>query len=141
MAKEILNFIGLMNRAGSLITGTELVLNGIRSGKVKFVLIDSQVSENTLKKITDKCRYYNVSYIEVIGESGLGTAIGNPSRKVAGITDPKFVKALQKKLKETHSFSQRKLEAHSFSREKILKNSGMDESKEQIQGGLLNENT
>jgi len=98
MNKDILNFIGLMNRAGALITGTDLVLNGIRSGKVKMVLIDALVSDNTFKKITDKCKYYNVSYLKVPTDAGLGLAIGNSNRMVIGITDQNFVKALKEKL-------------------------------------------
>ena len=98
MNKEVMNFIGLMNRAGALITGTDMVINGVRSGKVKFVLVDSAVSDNTLKKITDKCKFYNVSYITMPAET-LGSAIGKSSRKIIGITDQHFVKALKKKMK------------------------------------------
>ena len=98
MTKEILNFIGLMNRAGALITGTDMVINGVRSGKVKFVIVDGGVSDNTLKKITDKCKYYNVSYIMMPLDADLGSAIGKGSRKVVGLTDQKFVKALKEKL-------------------------------------------
>lgn len=96
--KDILNFVGLMNRAGALITGTELVLNGVRSHKVKMVLIDKSVSENTLKKVTDKCKFYHVPYEVIQDSQGLGHAIGNQSRKVIGITEPKFAKALKEKL-------------------------------------------
>jgi len=96
--KNALNFIGLMNRAGALITGTDLVLSGVRSGKVKMVLIDDSTSENTFKKITDKCKFYSVSYIRVATGIDLGLAIGNSNRKVIGITDPNFVKALKEKL-------------------------------------------
>ena len=98
MTKDVLNFIGLMNRAGALITGTDLVLNGVRSGKVKMVLIDSLVSENTFKKVTDKCKFYNVSYIKADSSVDLGLAIGNSNRKIIGITDQNFVKALKEKL-------------------------------------------
>ena len=99
MTKDVVNFIGLMNRAGALLTGTDLVINGVRSGKVKLVLLDSAVSENTLKKITDKCTYYNVSYIMMPPETDLGEAVGKSSRKVFGITDQHFVKALKEKMK------------------------------------------
>lgn len=102
MNKEILNFIGLMNRAGALITGTELVLNGVRNKKVKLVLIDASVSENTLKKVTDKCNYYNTTYILLQTDADLGFIIGNSSRKIAGITDQNFVKALQEKLNQLY---------------------------------------
>jgi len=98
MSKDVLNFIGLMNRAGALITGTDLVLNGVRSGKVKMVLIDALISENTFKKIMDKCKFYNVPYIKVATGIDLGLAIGNSSRKVIGIIDSNFVKALKEKL-------------------------------------------
>lgn len=100
MNKDVLNFIGLMNRAGALMTGTDLVLNGVRSGKVKMVLIDALVSENTLKKVTDKCKFYNVPYIKTSADVDLGFAIGSSGRKVIGITDHNFIKALNIKLKE-----------------------------------------
>ncbi|MCL1990564.1 MAG: ribosomal L7Ae/L30e/S12e/Gadd45 family protein [Defluviitaleaceae bacterium] len=100
MSKEILSFIGLMSRAGALITGTELVLNGVRSGKVKLVLIDAHASENTLKKITSKCHHYHVAWIQLEVGADLGLAIGKPSRKVVGITDQQFVKALKEKLQK-----------------------------------------
>jgi len=106
MNKEILNFVGLMNRAGALLAGTESVINGVRQQKVKFVLIDSQVSENTLKKVTDKCRYYHVPYIKLDEGLDLGLAIGKNNRKVVGIRNEEFVKALQKKLKEKNCFLQ-----------------------------------
>lgn len=101
MNKDVLNFIGLMNRAGALMTGTDLVLNGVRSKKVKMVLIDALVSENTLKKVTDKCKFYNVPYIRMAADADLGFAIGNTSRKVIGITDQNFTKALKEKLEES----------------------------------------
>ena len=102
MTKGILNFIGLINRAGALITGTDMVLSGVRSGKVKFVLINNEVSANTLKKVTDKCNYYDISYLVMPTEADLGSAIGKDSRKVIGITEQHFVKALKEKLeKET----------------------------------------
>lgn len=87
-----------MNRAGALITGTDLVLNGVRSRKVKMVLIDALISEKTLKKIIDKCKFYNVCYIKLSDDCDLGAIIGNSSRKVIGITDSNFMKALKKKL-------------------------------------------
>lgn len=98
MDKDILNFIGLMNRAGALITGTEMVLNGVRSKKVQLVLIDASVSESTLKKVMDKCKFYSVLYIKAPEGVELGMAIGNSSRKIIGITDQKFAKALKEKM-------------------------------------------
>ncbi|MCL2559544.1 MAG: ribosomal L7Ae/L30e/S12e/Gadd45 family protein [Turicibacter sp.] len=106
MNKKALNFLGLMNRAGALVTGTDLVLNGVRSGKVQMVLIDASVSANTLKKVTDKCQFYHVPYIKVAEDIDLGLTIGS-NRKIIGVADQKFAKALREKLetelKEAHA--------------------------------------
>jgi len=98
MNQEILNFIGLINRAGALTTGTDLVLKGVRNGKVKLVLIDDLISESSLKKITDKCKFYHIEYIKLAPGANLGLAIGSHNRKVVGITQQNFVKALKTKL-------------------------------------------
>ena len=109
MNKDILNFIGLMNRAGALATGTELVLTGVRNGKVKLVLIDSTVSDNSFKKITDKCKFYGVSYIVMPEATDIGAAVGKGSRKVIGVTDQHFVKALKEKMEKQFNSHQNHL--------------------------------
>jgi len=98
MNKDVLGFLGLAFRARALITGTELVLGSIRGQKVHFVLIASDVSAGTFKKVTDKCHTYGVQYLQVTSDVDLGKAIGKDSRKIIGITDAKFAKTLKKKL-------------------------------------------
>lgn len=98
MDQEILRFIGLINRAGAIITGTDMVLNGARSGKVKLILIDSAVSDKTMKKVKDKCAFYKIPMVVVDESLNLGHAIGKNSRKIIGITDVNFTKLLKEKL-------------------------------------------
>lgn len=98
MSKEFLNFLGLANRAGVLITGTDLVLTGVRRQKVKLVIIDASASEGTLKKVRDKCQFYNVQLLQGVPSTNIGLTIGNASRKVIGVTDGNFAKGLKDKL-------------------------------------------
>ena len=50
-----MSLLGLANRAGKIISGEELVIKEIRSGKAKLVFFSEDASANTKKKITDKC--------------------------------------------------------------------------------------
>ncbi|WP_179193713.1 ribosomal L7Ae/L30e/S12e/Gadd45 family protein, partial [Bacillus sp. S1-R5C1-FB] len=48
------SFLGLAHRARKIISGEELVLKAVRSGKAKLVLLSEDASVNTTKRITDK---------------------------------------------------------------------------------------
>ena len=48
------SFLGLANRARKIISGEELVLKEVRSGKAKLVLLSEDASANTTKRIIDK---------------------------------------------------------------------------------------
>ena len=52
-----LNILGLAARARKIITG-ETLITKIRNNEVEFVIIASDASDNTKKKITDKCTSY-----------------------------------------------------------------------------------
>lgn len=102
--KKLLMTLGLGARAGALISGTELVCEALRSEKKKPLLVieASDTSENTHKRLNDKCTFYSVR-IERIGVSAaeLGHAIGKSSSSAAvGVTDAGICRAIEKKLRE-----------------------------------------
>ncbi len=62
---KFLGMIGLAAKARKIISGTEIVTEKIKSGKpIEFVIIASDVSQNTLKKIVNCCSYYEVEYVQ-----------------------------------------------------------------------------
>lgn len=89
-----LSFLGLANRAGKIITGEELVIKEIQRKRVKLVLLASDASDNTAKKIRDKCAYYQVPIKEVSDRVTLGEAIGKHARVVVAVLDDGFSKKL-----------------------------------------------
>lgn len=92
--------LGLAARARKVISGEELVIKEIRSGKAKLVLLASDASANTAKKIQDKCTYYNVEY-RVFGDRyDLGHATGKETRVSLAIMDAGFAKKLSILLNE-----------------------------------------
>lgn len=58
--EKILQFLGLATRARKLVTGEELVISEVRRGNAKLVIVAEDASENTRKKLHDKCNSYNV---------------------------------------------------------------------------------
>lgn len=91
----MLNLLGLVNKAGKLVSGNENVIKAIQKNKVYFVIISVDASENTKKQIIDKCIYYKVPYKVFFKEEQLGHSIGKISRMVIAITDKGFSEKLQ----------------------------------------------
>ncbi|RID87131.1 YlxQ family RNA-binding protein [Peribacillus asahii] len=93
--QQWMSLLGLANRARKLISGEELVVKEVRSGKAKLVLLASDASKNTEKKISDKCAYYQVPLKRVENRSLLGQAIGKEARVVVAILDEGFAQKLR----------------------------------------------
>lgn len=89
-----MSLLGLANRARKIISGEELSVKEIRSGKAKLVLLSADASANTTKKITDKCKTYHVPVKLVEDRFLLGKSIGKEARVVVTVLDDGFAKKL-----------------------------------------------
>ncbi|MEH7108040.1 MULTISPECIES: YlxQ family RNA-binding protein [Bacillaceae] len=89
-----MSLLGLANRARQIISGEELTVKQIRSGNAKLVLLSADASQNTMKKITDKCKTYEVPIKMVENRFLLGQAIGKEARVVVAVLDDGFAKKL-----------------------------------------------
>lgn len=99
-AKQILQMLGMATRARMIITGEELVIREVRTGKAHLVILSDDASANTVKKITDKCTFFNVEKHVFGSREELGHAIGKESRVVLAITDAGFAGKLSELLNE-----------------------------------------
>ena len=94
MNNKFLFMLGLCRKAGKLITGTDLVTKSLPSKKTYLVIYKNDASQNTEKKITDKCKFYGVECIKApfssleisgaIGKSGAICALGITDLNFAG---------------------------------------------------------
>ena len=92
--QQVLNLLGLAQRAGRLISGEELVVDAIRKGQVKLVFLAQDAAPNLTKKITDKCKTYQVEVVTAFSTLELSIAVGK-SRKVLAVTDAGFTKKMR----------------------------------------------
>ncbi|WP_243386903.1 YlxQ family RNA-binding protein [Bacillus kexueae] len=95
MSSSWAQFLGLANRARKIISGEELVIKEVRNGRAKLVLLSKDASNNTSKKITDKCSYYGVPLVYVESREQLGQAIGKEQRVVVAVLDSGFASKLK----------------------------------------------
>ena len=90
--KKLLATLGLCVRAGKVVFGVPMICDAMRKGGIKkpsVVFEASDTSENTHKRITDKCTYYKVKHIKItVGGEELAAALGKTAYLAAvAVTD------------------------------------------------------
>jgi ribosomal protein L7Ae-like RNA K-turn-binding protein len=96
MNKKVYSYIGLAQKAGKLKSGEGACEKAIAKGEGKLVVISEDASANTIKKFSNKAKYYNVEYCIKGPRGDLSCAIGKTNRPVVVITD----RGLAEKIKE-----------------------------------------
>ncbi len=91
---KTLSHLGLAMRAGKLVSGEETVLKAVRSGEAKLVVLAEDASDNTEKKLTDKCGSYDVPLVIGFTRYELGGAVGKPERVMFAVTDHGFAQLI-----------------------------------------------
>lgn len=90
MKSNYLNIVGLAYRARKCSTGEETVVKDIQQQNAKLILIASDIGVQTRKKITDKCKTYNIPFVIVDDRETLSNAIGQSHRVAVAILDAGF---------------------------------------------------
>ncbi len=91
--------LGLCMRAGRLVCGTPMICDALKDQKEVFVvLVADEASENTKKRLSDRCKYYGVRLVSVKVTTGaLAHALGKSGELAAvGVTDKNFAAGLEK---------------------------------------------
>lgn len=93
-----LSMIGMCKKAGRLISGVPLVCDAVREGRAELTVYASGASENSVKRISDKCKSYEADIVAIdVTPEVLGKAVGKSSAVAAvGIADRGFAQAIIK---------------------------------------------
>ena len=98
---KLLGLLGLCMRARGLVCGTQMICDTLKESKPVFmVLMAKDVSENTGKRICDRCRYYGVRLENTdVTVNELAHALGKSGELAAvAVTDKNFASGLEKLL-------------------------------------------
>ena len=99
--EKALGFLGLAARAGRVIAGVPLICTALQKKKKEktpvLVILASDASQNTQKRVTDRTSYYSVPLIRVsVGGATLALRVGKRDGTVAavGITEQNLAQAI-----------------------------------------------
>ena len=103
--QKILGAVGLAARARKCLTGTEICVDYMRAGKGKLLVIASDISDNTKKKLVKTALFHKIPYAEPrIDKGSLAKAVGKKSDAAAVlIIDSGFVKIIENLNVEIHT--------------------------------------
>lgn len=87
--QDLLNLLGLAQRAGCLKTGIPAVETALQKGIARLVFLDEGASDNSRKAVTDACAYRAVR-LSLLTSGTLGHAIGKPGHMAVAVTSPGF---------------------------------------------------
>ena len=90
--------IGLAKKAGRLVSGEKNCKDAISSGGAKLVIIGCDTAKNTLKSVTNSCKFYNVKYVFFGDSVSLGHSIGNAHNAVVAVCDEGLAGLIEKSL-------------------------------------------
>lgn len=88
------NTLGLAMRARKVIVGTDPTIQALRMHKLSLILLATDASHTTKKKIYDKGKTYQVDILEALTSFEISNALGKEGIKVIGITDRGFSQLL-----------------------------------------------
>lgn len=98
-SEKIIGLLGLAAKAGKLVYGTPMVCDALKDGKkVYYVFKASGTSENTAKRISDRCAYYKVQLIDLeLNTVELAQRLGKSSELAAvALIDAGFAEGIKK---------------------------------------------
>lgn len=95
---KIFGLLGIAAAARFILVG-EKAMNSIRNQTAELVLIASDASEKTKKRVLDKCRFYDINSYIIEDSLQISNAIGKENIKFIAITDKGIALELVKNLK------------------------------------------
>jgi ribosomal protein L7Ae-like RNA K-turn-binding protein len=94
MNRKICSLLGLAMRAGKLKVGEDAVLQAIRGQQAQLVIVATDASPATRKKVSDKCKYYQVPWVSWASREQLGACVGKDERVLLAVIDTGFARSI-----------------------------------------------
>ncbi len=93
-----LKVLGLAARCGRIVYGCEQCCAALKQGRTRLVVMAEGISENTSKRLRDRCSFYGATLISAgCGADELGHALGRSGPvAAAGVTDSSLSAAVIK---------------------------------------------
>lgn len=95
MKSKLMTMLGFAKKSGKLSSGEGITLENIKKNKALVVVLASDASDNTAKRIKDKAKYRDILVTEMLSRKEIGQATGVGERVVVSITDQDFANSIK----------------------------------------------
>ena len=95
---KALALLGIAQRAGAVLKGTDATRRGLRKGEARLVVLAEDGSETQRNKVLPLARAKEVPWVVFGDRAELGAAVGSGPLTVVGVTQLSFAKALAEQL-------------------------------------------
>lgn len=92
--RDLLGFLGLAHRAGSVIRGTEAVRTALRAGDAQLVLLASDAAPGQIAKLSGLLEHRGVSSAVLGTRADLGRALGGAALSAVALRPSSFADRL-----------------------------------------------
>ena len=97
--KKVFSYMGLATRGRKLVSGEFSTENAVKSGSAYLVIVSDEASNNTVKKFTNMCKFYDVPIYFFGAKEEIGRAIGKEYRASLAFLDKGLADATCEQLK------------------------------------------
>ena len=94
-----ISLIGFAIKAGSIVKGFQALLNAIKANSVAVILLNNQISENSIKKVKNKLRYKKIPIFKTESIVNWDILWGIKNQKIMGILNGELGRNISKKFK------------------------------------------
>lgn len=98
---KVLSMLGLAARSRNVVSGGFATETAVKSGKARLVIIAEDASDNTRKKYSNMCDFYEVSCDFYGTKAVIGHSMGREERSVLAVTDEGFANSIRKHLADS----------------------------------------
>ena len=95
---KVFSLLGLVMKAGKVVSGEFSTEKAIKSGKAYFVIVAEDASDNTKKAFSDSCSYYQVPFAIYGTKDELGHCMGKQMRASLAVIEEGFGREIAKKI-------------------------------------------
>lgn len=95
---RVFSLLGLAQRSGNLASGEFMTEKAVKSGRACLVIVSEDASDNTRKKFSDMCSFYQVPIYFTGSKEELGHYIGKEMRASLAVTEEGFANKIKEHL-------------------------------------------
>lgn len=95
MKNKLMTMLGFAKKAGKIASGEGITLENIKKNKALVVVLATDASPATAKRIKDKAAYRNIMVVEFLNRKEIGKAIGVDERVVISVIDQGFANSIK----------------------------------------------